>query len=215
MEVMSLICSGEHSKALKVIANQSETIEKIKSQFDFLVSLVELKGQMVEPTFISISTYNAEMGDWIIQKFLSSPSMEQHASLCSKIVVCDKDHVSERLQMVQDKVLDTLELAASTRANQTAQIEKVLPFVEMYVRTCHGVANELEQEVFFSVDHGQLIKLLSLLSDITPERKAQSEKLERLIVLLMSPPLPFHNKSINPEKLFQQLMAPDQDASFD
>jgi hypothetical protein len=43
LEIMSLICSGDFSSALKVIANQKETIEKIKSQFDLLTSLVELK----------------------------------------------------------------------------------------------------------------------------------------------------------------------------
>jgi len=31
MEVMSLICSGNYSSALSVIANQPETIEKIKT----------------------------------------------------------------------------------------------------------------------------------------------------------------------------------------
>ena len=30
MELMSLVCSGEYSSALKVIANQKETIDKIK-----------------------------------------------------------------------------------------------------------------------------------------------------------------------------------------
>jgi len=30
MEMMSLVCQGEFSSALKVIANQRETIEKIK-----------------------------------------------------------------------------------------------------------------------------------------------------------------------------------------
>jgi len=40
LEVMSLICAGNFSSALKVIANQDETIDKIKSQFDMFVSLI-------------------------------------------------------------------------------------------------------------------------------------------------------------------------------
>ena len=31
---MSLVCSGEFSSTLKVIANQKETIDKIKEQFE-------------------------------------------------------------------------------------------------------------------------------------------------------------------------------------
>jgi hypothetical protein len=97
MEVMSLICSGNFSSALKVIANQKETIEKIKSQFDHLATLVELKSVMIEPTFVSISTHNAEMGDWIIRRFISTKGFEKHAGLCGKIVVCDKQRVGDRL----------------------------------------------------------------------------------------------------------------------
>jgi hypothetical protein len=43
----------------------------MKDQFDLLISLVNSsKGQIVEPTFVSIATHNSEMGDWIIEKFL-------------------------------------------------------------------------------------------------------------------------------------------------
>ena len=78
----------------------------------------------------------------------------------------------------------------------------------MYVRTVHLVASDLEQDVFFSVNHGQLIRLTTLLTTVSEERSAQCNKIWNFIVLLMSPPLPFHNKSVNPEKLFQQLLQP-------
>jgi len=83
-----------------VIANQQVTIEKIKSQFDLLTSLVELKSSMIEPTLVSISTHNAEMGDWIIKRFLTTDGFEKHAGLCGKIIACDKQMVPNRLQML-------------------------------------------------------------------------------------------------------------------
>ena len=66
--MMSLVCQGEFSSALKVIANQRETIEKIKEQFDFLASLATKNASInIEPIFIKIATHNREMGDWIIR----------------------------------------------------------------------------------------------------------------------------------------------------
>jgi hypothetical protein len=38
----------------------------MKKSFTQLASLVSLKKNLIEPTFIAISTYNTEMGDWII-----------------------------------------------------------------------------------------------------------------------------------------------------
>jgi len=49
-----------------VIANQKDTVEKLKKSFSLLASLVSIKANLIEPTFIALSTYNTEMGDWII-----------------------------------------------------------------------------------------------------------------------------------------------------
>ena len=59
MEMMSYVCQGEFSSALKVIANQKETIDKIKEQFEFLANLATKNSNIsIEPIFIKISTYN-------------------------------------------------------------------------------------------------------------------------------------------------------------
>lgn len=108
LQVMSLICSGEFSSVLKVIANQHDTIEKIKQQFDLLASLVDEKSSMIEPTFVSIATHNSEMGDWIIKRFISTPGYEKHASLCGKIIICDQLKVVDRLQLLLQKILEIL-----------------------------------------------------------------------------------------------------------
>lgn len=71
MEIMSLVCQGEFSSALKVISNQKETIDKIKEQFEFLANLATTNSSIsIEPIFIKISSYNKEMGNWIISKLL-------------------------------------------------------------------------------------------------------------------------------------------------
>ena len=105
MDVMSLVCSGEFSSALKVIANQKETINKIKEQFDFLAKLSKEKSSTIEPTFIKISTYNAEMGDWIIEQLLSREGEASNASLAGKLTICDKIMIPKRLNLILDMLL--------------------------------------------------------------------------------------------------------------
>lgn len=120
LEVLSIICSGDFSSILKVIANQQQTIEKIKNSFNLLASLVSIKANLIEPTFIAISTYNTEMGDWIINQFLSKtvtgPSAtaqasrsqttnSRHASLVGEIVICNKEELPRRLTLLKDFVV--------------------------------------------------------------------------------------------------------------
>lgn len=97
LEVLSKICSGNFSSVLRVISNQKQTIDKIKSQFDLLASLVSIKSSLIEPTFIAIARHNKEMGDWMICKFLSSPNFEKHAPLTGNLVMCDRAEVPTRL----------------------------------------------------------------------------------------------------------------------
>jgi len=105
LEVLSLICSGEFSKILNVIANQEQTIEKIKNSFDLLSSLASVKGNLIEPTFISIATHNNEMGDWMIGQFLAKKSIAKHAKLVGELLMCNADEIPRRLKVLQDHLL--------------------------------------------------------------------------------------------------------------
>lgn len=93
---------------MKVIANQANTISKIKNQFDLLASLVDDKSSMIEPTFVSIATHNAEMGDWIIKRFMETAGFEKHAALCGKIIICDIEKAVDRLQVLLLKIFEIL-----------------------------------------------------------------------------------------------------------
>jgi len=92
-----------------VIANQEETINKIKSQFNLLASLIEIKSELIEPTFISISTHNPEMGDWIINRLLNQDDFSKHASLTGKLIICDKSRVAERQSILLMQIISTLD----------------------------------------------------------------------------------------------------------
>jgi len=59
---------------------------------------------MIEPTFIGISTYNKEMGDWILNKFLTVEGYDKHADLAGKIIICDKDQVANRVRVLINSI---------------------------------------------------------------------------------------------------------------
>jgi len=70
--------------------------------------LVSIKANLIEPTFIAISTYNTEMGDWIINQFLKGSRIYRHASLVGDIVVCNKMEMPRRLNLLKDFVMGEL-----------------------------------------------------------------------------------------------------------
>lgn len=91
------------------------------------------KSAMIEPTFVSISTHNASMGDWIIKRFITTPGFEKHAGLCGKIIICDKDKVVDRLQLLLEMILVTIHTILSTATGQTTLISRVSPFIDIYI----------------------------------------------------------------------------------
>lgn len=126
LEVLSIICSGDFSSILKVIANQQQTIEKMKKSFNQLASLVNVKQNLIEPTFIAISTYNTEMGDWIINQFLKGGKVYKHASLVGEIVMCNKDELPRRLKILQEYVLKELSsIEKEDKSLHTNRIKKL------------------------------------------------------------------------------------------
>lgn len=80
----------------------------MKKSFNQLASLVSLKKNLIEPTFIAISTYNNEMGDWIINQFLHSGRIYRHAALVGEIVMCNKTELPRRLKILQTFVMSQI-----------------------------------------------------------------------------------------------------------
>lgn len=135
---------------------------------------------MIEPTLVSISTHNAEMGDWIIKRFITTEGFEKHANLCGKIIVCDKKMVAGRLQLLLQRIIETLKKISTNKMSQSTHIQRLLPFVDIFVKTVHLVAPELDQSVVVDLDVDQKVVLeniIALLSSTTKERELQSQKL--------------------------------------
>jgi hypothetical protein len=222
MDVMSLVCSGEFSSALKVIANQKETIEKIKEQFDFLAKLAKQKSSTIEPTFIKISTYNAEMGDWIIQQLLQREGGASNASLAGKLTICDKVMIPKRLKLILDMILrkikEAKQVTPAHSQNQCNKIQSFLPFASIYTRTLRLAASSLtssHDRIDMDVSKDTLLDIVSLLSDQGPSAECASV-LREFVVLLIVPPVPFHNAKVDQfEFASQTLLGPPPQGSSD
>ena len=65
-----------------------------------LASLVTLKNNLIEPTFIALAKYNRDLGNWMISQFLTLPSFERYSPLTLNLVMCEKAEIIPRLNMI-------------------------------------------------------------------------------------------------------------------
>lgn len=106
----------------------------MKKSFNLLASLVSIKQNLIEPTFIAISTYNTEMGDWIINQFLKSGRNYKHASLVGEIIMSNKTELPRRLNLLKDHVMSSLRsITQEERSTHGTLIKKLVPFIQIFI----------------------------------------------------------------------------------
>lgn len=166
--------------------------------------MVNIRSNLIEPTFIAISTYNTEMGDWIINQFLKGSRNFRHASLVGDIVVCNKAEMPRRLNLLKDFVMTEIQrITREERSQHGTLIKKILPFVKVFIQTLRVAAPEIENAVVSSQDYDLgtretlLLDIISLLSGATQEREFQTKILTQLLLLLLCPPVPFINSNVD------------------
>ncbi len=171
----------------------------MKKSFHLLASLVSIKKNLIEPTFIAISSYNNEMGDWIINQYLNNNNINKHAPLVGEIVMCNKEELPRRLMILQSHVMKELaNICGLERSTHGTLIKKLLPFIQIFIQTLRLSAPDLNlQKTDLEIDEAQLINIVSLLSAATQEREQQTKVLTQLLVLLLCPPHPFMNRQVD------------------
>ena len=205
MEIMSFVCQGEFSSALKVLSNQKETIDKIKEQFDFLASLATKNANIsIEPIFIKISTYNKEMGDWIIKRLIAKEGSPANASLTGKLIISDLSMVPGRLDLLLQSIIERLAKAAGMASGsslQMTEISDLREFAAIYTRTLRYAASAFKKdktEIDLAVTKDQFLTLISLLSvNKDTVSVANTKTIREFILLLLVPPTPFTNSKVS------------------
>jgi hypothetical protein len=166
---------------------------------------VSIKSSLIEPTFIAIARYNKEMGDWMIQKFLSSPNFEKHAPLTANLVMCEKSEVPSRLQMLQDHLMESLE---EKRGNSDL-LTQLLPAIQVFVQSVRLCAPGLvaHKRIDLAVDPATLLHIIDLTSaSAASGSESQTRMLRQFVVLLLCPPAPFVNTLANPVSFADDLL---------
>jgi hypothetical protein len=121
------------------------------------------------------------MGDWIINQFLKGSRNYRHASLVGDIVVCNKNEMPRRLNLLKDFVISEIsKITKEERSQHGTLIKKVLPFVKVFIQTLRVAAPDIEnvvssEDLDLGTKETHLIDIISLLSGATQEREFQTK----------------------------------------
>lgn len=105
LEILAGICSGNFPSVLGIIANEKRSVEKIRSQFPKLASLVKVKRSLIEPIFIAFSKFNPSLGDWMIGELLTQDNFQEVATLTANLIMSETNTIPQRLDMLHDHML--------------------------------------------------------------------------------------------------------------
>ena len=74
----------------------------------------------IEPIFIKISTYNREMGDWIIKQLIAKEGTPTNASLTGKLIISDNTMIPQRLNLLLQSIIKRITEASTMVRGSTS-----------------------------------------------------------------------------------------------
>jgi hypothetical protein len=84
-------------------------IEGFKNSIEKLSQLLDQKEYLIKPIFIALCSQNAEMTDWIIEKFLDIKANQKQISLLGEIIKRDKNKCEARIKKILSYILTHVE----------------------------------------------------------------------------------------------------------
>lgn len=127
LEILARICSGNFPSVLGIIANEERSVEKIRSQFPKLASLVNVKRNLIEPIFIAFSKFNPSLGNWMLSELLTQENFQEVATLTANLIMSETNTIPQRLDMLHDHLLSRIQGDLSGKA-----VGKILPGVQIF-----------------------------------------------------------------------------------
>ena len=160
-----------------------------------LASLVSIKSSLIEPTFIAIARFNKDMGNWMITKFISSPNFEKHAPLTGNLVMCEKQEVPNRLQMLQDHLMEKF----NKKACSAESVPDLIPVIQVFMQSVRLSAPSLTafNNIDLAVPSSTVLNIVDTAVTVAGTER-HAGLLRELAVLLLCPPSPFVNSQANP-----------------
>ena len=152
------------------------------------------------------------MGDWLIRQFLASKNFEKHAPLTANLIMCDRTEAPNRLQMLQDHLMTTLEeeqVGTSKASAATSLVSRILPATQVFVQSVRLCAPSLltHKRIDLAVPTATLLQVLDLAaSNESPSHEHETRLLQQFVVLILCPPAPFVNSMADPVSFTRSLL---------
>ncbi len=202
LQVLSQFCSGDYVKTLQVLATQQAILDKIRSSFEMLIALINTKERLIEPTLVSISSINKDMGEWIFDRFLDPSRTKKQIVLLFDIVLSSLPELSRRLHKFKDFVF--AELAKFRDVNDTLgdKMKYLLNFVKTYIKTVRLSATLIKEPVTIRQTVDDIMLIFNIL--VKCKEPVVQRKLLRFLLLSLYPPPLYQNDSVNPVEFFKK-----------
>ena len=202
LQVLSQFCSGEYVKTLQVLATQQAILDKIRTSFEMLVALINTKERLIEPTLVSISSLNKEMGEWIFDKFLDPGRTKKQIVLLFDIVLSSLPELPRRLHKFKDFLF--LELAKFKDVSETLgdKMKYLLNFLKTYTKTVRLSSAIIKEPVTIKQNIEEIMLVFNIL--VKCKEPQVQKKLLRFLLLALYPPALYQNDSVNPSEFFRK-----------
>lgn len=105
------------------------------------------------------------MGDWILNKFLTTEGYDKYADLAGKIIVCDKDQVAARVKTLLETIKQQIETLQQKHA-KTDILQSLQRFIVIAVKTIHLIVPHLEEQVDINIKSDLINSLFYFIKDL-------------------------------------------------
>jgi len=198
LEILSECCSGNLSETFGIIANDKVVIDGFKNSITKLSQLLDQKEYLIKPIFIALCSQNAEMADWIIDKFLDVKANQKQIRLIGEIIKRDKDKMVERLKKILEYIFSYIE------SEDTKSIESLSDIIEIFTSS-QGLAS--------SVDIKYNVRSIDLILDKTVDCNEEIQELSlSFILFLFNLSKPIKNDVMTSEEIVEFLLRSEDDS---
>eukprot|EP01022_Parablepharisma_sp_SALTPOND_P015993 TRINITY_DN22_c0_g3_i1.p1 TRINITY_DN22_c0_g3~~TRINITY_DN22_c0_g3_i1.p1 ORF type:complete len:4095 (+),score=552.02 TRINITY_DN22_c0_g3_i1:5895-18179(+) len=208
LQILSQFCSGDYMKTLQVLATKQAILDKIKASFEMLMSLIEVKEKLIEPTLVSITSLNKEMGEWIFDQFLNSDRSKKQIVLLFDIILSSLPELPRRLHKFKDFIFAELAKFKDVTETLGDKMKYLLNFIKTYIKIVRSSSTVIKEPVTIKQTPEEIMLIYGILTHCK-EHSVQRKLLRFLLVQLYPPPM-YQNDTVDPSEFFRKHLLTDK-----
>lgn len=147
LTVLSKLFNESFISTMNKLANEPSFVSRIKNNFKQIASLMDQYGDLVSSINYIMAANNEELGDWMIEYFLTNGIKDGHAKLISQILLCNASKTYDRLQTILKSVLKQIGEVKGLGIVPEGVIilNRLFPFIENFCTSIDASLNSLGQ----------------------------------------------------------------------